>query len=186
MSAEDGQTDCDFCKAGFHAPGQGAAECLPCGVGTFSQAGAQLCSPCEVGKYSQWVKSSSCTPCPSSKTSASGSSSCSESVAGFFIVPGTEDYDVLECPHGSLCPGEGLFPVPLSGYWVDRSEVAYVADVYRCQRQTCKGGTETTSDGSQQTSSRRRQLGLVATRPSCWTQDGLSSQECGNDNPNAC
>jgi hypothetical protein len=44
------------------------------------------------------------------------------------------------CVEHASCLGGLVGPIPDKGYWVDRSSYAFAAAVYRCPRNTCRGG----------------------------------------------
>jgi hypothetical protein len=72
--------------------------------------------------------------CDVGKSSYAGSSSCDIAAEGYYIdIDGSSQ----ECPSNAACSGGLNWPVPLEGYYIDRSNIDTADRVDRCHRKTC-------------------------------------------------
>jgi hypothetical protein len=61
--SETGEPTCFPCSAGSFSASTGNAECQPCSLGRFAEAGAQQCQFCQPGSYSAQTGAVRCTLC---------------------------------------------------------------------------------------------------------------------------
>ena len=78
------------------------------------------------------------------------------------------------CPEGAYCAGGTVLPVPLAGYWSNRSDLALVHHLHECPRgeTVCVGGmnASTSTEGAE-----------VVAMEHCWQPENLFSDECAGD-----
>lgn len=192
------QTKCVDCDPGYYESAQTSASCSGCALGYFAaSASSSLCELCPPGKAQGAFAQAKCVPCPSgSSASEAGSSSCALCDEGSSSPRGArkcslaslgfyrDDVDdktssIVACPDNSnncFCPGNMSTPLPLKGFWVDRSDMAYLGVVYRCHRETCMG------IDPQATRSRCWDVGAVvpvgSLTPSSCAQEELNQEMC--------
>eukprot|EP00808_Paulinella_micropora_P017394 g3618.t1 len=126
FAAERGAPFCKPCPPGFVGPSfpaespVGASNCIPCGMGRFSSAAAQMeCRECQPAAFGSATGLSACTSCPfeasTNKVGATNLSECYCNV-GFFGPNGT---DCIECPERGICIGGETWPLAKPGFWRD-------------------------------------------------------------------
>lgn len=112
------QTICQDCQVGYISPANSTfctellctpghyvnetgRECIPCSIGTFSNATTQtICFNCNPGTYSKTIGASSCSPClPGSFSNNFQSTSCTLCVVNTF-QPNSSQTTCLPCPSG--------------------------------------------------------------------------------------
>jgi hypothetical protein len=81
--------------------------------------------------------------CDIGYTSYSGAEVCTLADEGYFLSYPSEES--VDCPENARCVGGVGMPVPVTGYWVDRSSYRYSGVIYECARATCKGGRANSS-----------------------------------------
>ena len=76
---------------------------------------------------------------------------------------------------GDSVPGTTLLPVPLAGYWSNRSDVSLVHYIHACPRgEVCIGGLANASEGVLE-----GEEGVAL--PECWLPKNLTSDACTDD-----
>ena len=174
------QSVCLPCDPGTEADG---GNCISCAQGWFNSEQGKPCRACEIGKKSSITSALSCSPCPYSYTTTrEGSFECDGCIEGYYRNPTvTDESECLLCPDNAYCagdsiPGTTLLPVPLEGYWSNRSDLALVHYIHACPRgdEVCTGGLANASDltiGTQE----------VVARTECWLPENLTSDACTSD-----
>ena len=179
ISNEEGSL-CSPCEPGTEADG---GNCTSCTQGWYNSEQGQSCRACEVGTTSSIERALSCSPCPYSYTTThEGSSECDGCIEGYYRDPTVTDETVcLHCPDHAYCagnsiPGATLLPVPLEGYWSNRSDLALVHYIHTCPRgdEVCTGGLANASDLTIDTQE-------VVARTECWLPENLTSDACNGD-----
>jgi hypothetical protein len=62
-----------------------------------------------------------------------------ECVKDEFANPTKDFTKCSPCPGGSFCVGGIYLPFPKPQYWIDRSKLEFMNQIYRCPYNTCKG-----------------------------------------------
>jgi hypothetical protein len=76
-----------------------------------------------------------------------------------------------------------VLPIPLEGYWVDRSSYEYAGTVYACPRDTCKGDSGGVNTARSSVSTHVSTASAGAANDECWTYGNYSTTgESGNCN----
>lgn len=125
----DGSTTCAVCAPGSVAPDKGMPSCIACPMNQYS------------------VNTTTCTQCPSTSVSSTGSSSLSNCTCGYGFFSWYSDngstFDCRECPDGALCPGPTI-PLALDGFWrlPDDYTRFYECEADRCVAQTADVANE--------------------------------------------
>ena len=174
--SNSGAAQCDLCEAGFYADVNGSSSCSRCAAGYAiatsgqptceacapgqyqSSTGSDECQPCTEGKFADSNGSLACTDCALGRSSSGGSGECALAAPGYYLTSGG---DYLECPRGSSCLGGNEMPRPNAEFWVDRSDLNFAGNIYKCPRRTCKGVEDPEVDST------------------CWT--GPTPGECDSD-----
>ena len=136
---------------------------------------------CEVGTIG--LNALACYPCPPSYTTTrAGSSECDGCTEDFYRDPTVKDRTkCVRCPENAYCagdslPGTTLLPVPLAGYWANRSDVALVHHIHACPR-----GEEVCIGGLTNVSAEEFEVQEVVAFKECWLPENLTSEACGGD-----
>ena len=101
---------------------------------------------------------------------------------GYFRDPTITDETKCEgCPENAYCaghtvPGTTLLPVPLAGYWSNRSDLALVHYIRACPR-----GEEVCIGGLTNVSAEEVEAQKVVAVKECWLPDNLTSDACSGD-----
>ena len=134
------------------------------------------CEDCSNGYYADSTGSVACTLCPTNYESKQGSSSCDLATSNKYINPRTGESD--PCPTGAVCSGGNKLPKPISGFWVDRSNVTNAGIMYECIRQTCVGTVDINSDAAR----RLTETSIENTyNVSCWSYESYSVNDAECD-----
>ena len=118
-----------------------------------------------------------CLPCQwPLTTTREGSAECDGCIEDYYRDPTVTDTTTCAgCPWGAYCAGGTVLPVPLAGYWSNRSDLALVHHLYECPRgeAVCVGGLNgsTSTEGAE-----------VVAMEHCWQPENLASDECAGDN----
>lgn len=133
------------------------------------------CEDCSDGYYAGSAGTVACTLCPTDYDSKQGSTSCNLATSNKYINPRTGKSD--PCPAGAVCSGGDKKPKPISGFWVDRSNVSSAGIMYECIRQTCVGTVETTTDAARRLSETSIENSFNL---SCWSYENyaVTDAEC--------
>jgi len=146
---------CASCGTGQFSA-SGAAACSSCPAGTYATdnpsddsgglirqvpSGATICNPCPPGTFSETPSTIVCLRCPVGYSSLRGSTECSLAAEDYYIdVPAsspTSPVVTSECPENARCPGGDVMPIPMDGFWVAQSDVAFAADIKECPSRSC-------------------------------------------------
>ena len=100
-SKKDKNNNSVECEGGFYL--DSLSNCLPCGIGYYSNKGATYCSRCQNG-YSSGERSSSCYPCKPGTFSNDLYLSCTDCNGGYYSSKGSSSCNI--CPAGSYSNDE--------------------------------------------------------------------------------
>ena len=182
-TAKKGSTSCDICAAGSYSGMQGSPSCTLCPEGSFNdKEGEGVCQPCDFASVAPTNGSTQCQACATTYTTTErGMTACDGCVEGYYRDPTQRTAALcLRCPEDAYCagdsiPGATLLPVPLAGYWSNRSELALVHHIHACPRgeAVCHGGVANISgfDGK-----------YDVVNALCWSPANLTSDACTDDN----
>ena len=107
-------------------------------------------------------------------------------IMGYYRDPMVTDRNrCRRCPQNAFCagdsvPGTTLLPVPMAGYWSNRSDLALIHYIHQCPRgaEVCIGGLVSTGDDDEAAAeSLLREVVL----PECWLPDNLTSTCTGDE-----
>jgi hypothetical protein len=166
-----GSPTCSECAAGRFSAALGAVNCIVCTPGKYQSAtGGKVCFACLPGKFSEEHGALSCQECPRGYSSSGGALSCGEEASeNYFLFRGV----ATACPKHTTCIGRSFMPQPEPGYWVDRRDLAFAKEIYKCHRASCNPSR--TSSGANTGNSTRR-LGQNE-RQDCWKMDAYRSSD---------
>ena len=79
-----------------------------------------------------------------------------------------------DSPDNAYCAGMTLLPVPLVGFWSNRSDLALVHHIHACPRseKVCIGGLTNVSDAA---------IDKQVAAKECWLPESLTSDVCSSD-----
>ena len=78
-----------------------------------------------------------------------------------------------DSPDNAYCAGMTLLPVPLVGFWSNRSDLALVHHIHACPRsEMCIGGLTNVSDAA---------IDKQVAAKECWLPESLTSDACSGD-----
>ena len=100
-SKKDKNNNSIECEGGFYL--DSLSNCLPCGIGYYSNKGATYCSRCQNG-YSSGESSSSCYPCKAGTFSNDLHLSCTDCNGGYYSSQGSSSCNI--CPAGTYSNNE--------------------------------------------------------------------------------
>ena len=154
----------------------------PCKPGSFNPEAGEPCRACNVGFTSTDDAALVCEPCPFSYTTTrEGSTECDGFIEGYYRDPTAPTTSCRLCPENAYCagdsvPGTTLLPVPLAGFWSNRSDIELVHLIHECPRgeEVCKGGLTNMSFGAE-----GELLDQAVARAECWLPDTLTSDAHG-------
>ena len=175
---------CSPCKPGTEAVN---GSCVACSAGLYNDEAGKPCRQCEVGTISTVAEALVCRPCAYSyTTTAEGATQCDGCIEGYFRDPAVkkEGRWCVRCPENAFCagdlvPGTTLLPVPLPGFWSDRSDVTLLHKVHACPRgeEVCTGGLKNVSTLLEL----ELEDEVRVARPQCWLPEHLVSDACSGD-----